>query len=181
MIYRNVIFSTLLLLELLACNASQPDMKEETREKAFSDSQIVYHPLQKDSFKVDTRVDLERGYRMQIDRVAIEAFSEKEEKTDSHTLVLNRFRDYKSTIRLFKNDSLLGEQSWVKSDFSQIGDPEFIQQAITHNTWYSGYDREKQAWRVIHAIAVPDTDWSYWFSIYVTDKGEFNVELDEIE
>lgn len=150
---------------------------------AFSQKiQERYIPEQYEENRIDTLLDSKTNLRVLIirktlmDKSVTFTYSVENNQTDIH-----HYRDYSSEITVYKSDSILFKNTFYKNDFEQIGDEEFLKEAITHNTWIQEYDKQNNLIKISHVIGVPETDWSYNFTIFIDENGEYHSELDNID
>ncbi len=146
------------------------------------ENNVKYIPEQYEENTIDTILDSKINLRVVIIRKTLM------DKSVSFTYTLDNdqtetqfYRDYSSEITVFKSDSVLFNRTFYKNDFEQIGDEEFIKEAITHNTWIQEYDKKSKTIKISHVIGVPETDWHYHFTLFIDKNGNYQSELDEIE
>jgi hypothetical protein len=143
---------------------------------------IKYIPEQYEEHRIDTTLDSKLNLKVIIIRKTLMDKSVTYTYTIENDLTETQYyRDYSSEIIVYKADSILFRRTLVKNDFEQIGDDEFMNKAITQNTWIQEYDRKNKTIKISHVIGVPETDWNYHFTLFIDKKGKFHSELDEIE
>lgn len=127
-------------------------------------------------------IDQARALRVVIQReVLMDEYVTHIYDLDSFKIAKDVYRDYSSTIMLYRHDTLLCKQTFTKADFPQILDEEFYKRAITLNTWLSSFDSIERTIRFSHVINVPETDWAYDFTIILNDSCAFRSELENID
>jgi hypothetical protein len=146
------------------------------------DKKDIFIPEQYEEHRIDTILDSKIKLRVIIirktimDKAVPVNYSNENNKTETQY-----YRDYSSEIIVYNANEILFKRTFIKNDFEQIGDDEFMNKAITHNTWIKEYDRKNKMIKISHVIGVPETDWNYHFTIFIDKKGNFRSELDEIE
>lgn len=146
------------------------------------ENNVKYIPEQYEENRIDTILDSNENLRVVIirktlmDKSVFFTYTLENEQTEIHY-----YRDYTSEITVFKADSILFKRTFYKNDFEQIGDEEFLKEAITYNTWIQEYDKKSKMVKISHVIGVPETDWNYHFTLFIDKNWEFHSELDEIE
>ncbi len=143
---------------------------------------VKYIPEQYEENTIDTILDSKSNLRVVIirktlmDKSVSFKYTHENDQTETHF-----YRDYLSEITVFRADSILFKRIFYKNDFEQIGDEEFLKEAITYNTWIQEYDKKTKTIKISHVISVPETDWNYHFTLFIDKNGKFHSELDEIE
>ncbi|MBY0245722.1 MAG: DUF4738 domain-containing protein [Sphingobacteriaceae bacterium] len=140
-----------------------------------------YFPEKYEENTIDTILDSKENLRISITKKTLMnksvSFSHTSKKS---TTSVFHFRDYSSEITVYKSNKILFNRTFNKNDFEQIGDENFLNQAITLNTWVQEYDKQSKIIKIQHVIGVPETCWSYHFTLFIDKDGKFHSELDEI-
>lgn len=176
-------FSILFLLAfgMISCDNVPVKTNNDQTYKAKLDTITRFFPEEYEITKEDTLVDEANGLRVVVQKeVLMNQFVTFTYEMDSFKIVKDNYRDYSTTILLYRHDTLFCKQSFTKADFPQIEDADFYKKAITQNTWLENFDNTKKTIKFSHAIAVPETDWAYDFSIIYSDSCKFKSELENI-
>lgn len=172
----------LLVLFFASCNTESGKNNQNKTRKTTADTVTRYFPENYEIIKEDSLIDENEGVRIVIQReVLMDKFVTLTYELDSFNIEKDIYRDYASTIMLYRHDTLVCRQTFTKADFPQIGDDDFYKKAITHNTWLTNFDNTKKTVQFSHVISVPETDWAYDFTITLSDSCKFKSELEDIE
>lgn len=143
---------------------------------------VTYIPEKYEEYRIDTLLDASVNLRILVvrktlmnDSVALTYILENSES------VTHVYRDYTSEITVFNGDSIIFDRTFNKRDFKEIKDEEFLELAITHGTWIQEYDNRTKTIRLGHVLCVPETDWNYFFTLVIDNKGNFHSEMEETE
>ncbi len=181
-ISKNYLNLLLLVLLLASCSTEHRKDNGTKSSQTTTDTVIRYFPEQYEIIKTDSLIDENEGVRVVIQReVLMDKFVTLTYEIDSFKIAKDNYRDYASTIMLYRHDTLVCKQTFTKADFPKIGDEEFYKKAITHNTWLANFDNTRKTVQFSHIISVPETDWAYDFTITLSDSCKFKSELENVE
>lgn len=181
-IVKNQFALLLLVLFFASCNTEAGKNNDNKTKKTKADTVTRYFPENYEIIKEDSLIDESKGLRVVIQReVLMDKFVTLTYEIDSFNIAKDIYRDYASTIMLYKHDTLVCSKTFTKADFPQIGDDDFYKKAITHNTWLTNFNNSKKTVQFSHVISVPETDWAYDFTITLSDSCKFKSELEDIE
>jgi metal-dependent HD superfamily phosphatase/phosphodiesterase len=144
------------------------------------DTVTIYIPHKYKENIIDSLLDVDINFRVIIkkstlmDKFVIQTF---EQEGNVKKIV---YRDNQINIKVTVDEKTIFESTLTKEIFPQIGDEEFLSQAIMHGIWIEKYDKEEQCLTMSCNVIVPDTDWSYYFSINVDTKGRREILLESI-
>jgi hypothetical protein len=172
----------LFILGLISCDTETGKFKNSQTSKTIYDTTTRFFPEKYEIVREDTVLDRVSGLSVVIEReVLMNQFVTFTYEMDSQQITKDNYRDYASTIMLYRHDTLICKQTFTKADFPQIGDKDFYTKAITHNTWFKSFDIATKTFKFFHVIAVPETDWAYTFTITLNENCEFKSELESID
>jgi len=144
------------------------------------DTVTEYIPQKYEESIIDSLLDIDINFRVIIkkstlmDKFVIQTF----EQGDNVKKIV--YRDRKINIKVTVGEQTIFDKTLTKETFPQIGDKDFLNQAIMHGIWIEKYDKEEQCLTMSCNVIVPDTDWSYFFLINVDTKGKNEILLESI-
>jgi hypothetical protein len=145
------------------------------------DTVTTYIPQKYEENIIDSLLDVDINFRVIIkkstlmDKFVIQTFEQSE---NVKKIV---YRDSKINIKVTVGEKTIFDRTLTKETFPQIGDEDFLNQAIMNRVWIEKYDKEEQCLTMSCNVIVPDTDWSYYFSINVDTKGRNEILLESID
>jgi hypothetical protein len=181
MIIKNLVIIASITLFMICCG--NPTSKTSSINKTYSVDTIEKFEPEKYQEEInDSILDSENNIKVTIKKsTRMEKYITKIIKTDSTHVEKLKYRDNKINIKVQIGGIAKFDTTLIKETLTQIGDEDFLKQSIMWNAWINKYNKEKQELSINFSVLVPDTDWSYNFSLSVDKNGKGKIALEEIE
>ncbi|WP_028982479.1 DUF4738 domain-containing protein [Sporocytophaga myxococcoides] len=168
---------------ILSCESKKSGQQSENKKSLIKRDTITsYFPERREVHITDTILDPENGFKVLIKKTSLKnKFVVQSFEADNNEVQKHIYYDNSILVKVFSDNKVLLDTLLTKDKLEQIGDRDFLKQAILYNAWIDSFDKDKQEVVVLFSVNVPDTDWAYDFSIIVSKDGRKEILLDRIE
>jgi hypothetical protein len=181
MAFRNLIIFILIAF-CVGCTNNKTTEKIETGLHLKTDTITRFDPENYNEETKDTILDTENDFRVIIKKTTrMDKYVTQIFNIDSTHIQRLNYRDNSINIKVQVGNTEKFSTTLVKENLQAIGDDDFLNKSILYNIWIDSYDKTKQTVSMIFKVIVPDTDWSYTFSLTVDKEGKHKLLLEEIE
>ena len=156
--------------------------KNETSLQLKADTITRFEPEKYTVETKDTILDTENNFRVIIKKTnRMDKYITQIINIDGTHIQKLNYRDNSINVKVQVGNTLRFDTTLVKENLQAIGDDDFLSKSILNNIWIDSYDKAKQTVSMSFKVLVPETDWSYDFSLTVDKKGKHKLLLEQIE
>jgi hypothetical protein len=179
--FRNLI-SLIFMTFCLSCVNNKTNEKKETGLILKADTITKFDPEKYTEETKDTILDTEINFRVVIKKTTrMDKYISQIIDIDSTHFNKFNYRDNSINVKVLVDNALKFDTTLVKENLEAIGDDDFLSKSILYNIWIDSYDKAKQTVSMSFSVLVPETDWSYDFSLTVDKEGKHKLLLEQIE
>jgi len=179
---REILLYVFGVVSILSCESKKSGQQSENKKSLIKRDTITTHlPERKEVSITDTILDPENGFKVVIKKTSLNKFVVQSFEADNNEVQEHIYYDNSILVKVFSDNKVLLDTLLTKDKLEQIGDSDFLKQAILYNAWIDSFDKDKQEVVILFSVNVPDTDWAYDFSIIVSKDGRKEILLDRIE
>jgi len=179
--FRNLI-SFILIAFFISCTNNKTKEKNETSLHLKADTITRFEPEKYTVETKDTILDTENNFRVIIKKTnRMDKYITQIINIDGTHIQKLNYRDNSINVKVQVGNTLRFDTTLVKENLQAIGDDDFLSKSILNNIWIDSYDKAKQTVSMSFKVLVPETDWSYDFSLTVDKKGKHKLLLEQIE
>ncbi|UTW65778.1 DUF4738 domain-containing protein [bacterium SCSIO 12643] len=169
---KNVVF---ILLVIFSFSCSENDSKvKETKKETI----VRFFP---EEINMNTKFT---GVNDSIQLIVKMKSSDKDFVTFSRvsrdTVWEDRYRDNSVELSLSLNQTKFFAKTFTKHDLLETMPKEFMDQSLIFDVWYESFDPKVEEVKLQMTVCKPETDYCYFYSIYISVSGTFKIELEEI-
>jgi hypothetical protein len=177
---RNFLFIICILIISISCS-EQKNSQIEGLTEIQSEPVIMkrFFPENVETIIEDTIVNDSIRLIIKLESSDIDFVSNSYE-LNSDTTFLDLYRDNNVSVSLNINDSIVYANGFGKKIFNETMPLEFMEESIIILVWYDSFETEQNEVKMRMTICVPETDYCYLYSLYVSASGIFRYEMEEV-
>lgn len=137
----------------------------------------IYFPEKFETSEMDTI--LQDGIKIKITQKSIMNSSVVKKYDENGTFVYHKYRDSEVILEILGLSKKLITKRFIKETFF-VDVKEFYSIATITNLWFDSFDADSKTIKLHCTMCEPETDYCYFYSIYVNENGKIKIELEEV-
>ena len=179
--FRNLI-PFILITFCISCTNNKTKGKQETGLHLKRDTITRFDPEKYKEETKDTILDTDNNFRVVIRKTTrMDRYITQIITIDSTHIQKLNYRDNSINVKVQVGNVVKFDTTLVKEKLQAIGDDDFLNKSILYNIRINSYNKAKKTVSMSFKVLVPETDWSYDFSLTVDKEGKNKLLLEQIE
>lgn len=179
--FRNLI-PFILIAFCINCTNNKTKGKQDAELHLKKDTITRFEPEKYKEETKDTILDTENNFRVIIRKsTRMDKYITQIITNDSTHIQKLNYRDNSINVKVQVGNVVKYDTTLVKENLQAIGNDDFLSKSILYNVRIDSYNKAKQTVLMSFKVLVPETDWSYDFSITVDNEGKNKLLLEQIE
>lgn len=137
----------------------------------------IYFPEKFETSEMDTI--LQDDIKIKITQQSIMNSSVVKKYDENGSIVYHKYRDSEVNLEILGLSKKLITKRFIKETFF-VDVKEFYSIATITNLWFDSFDADSKTIKLHCTMCEPETDYCYFYSIYVNENGKIKIELEEV-